>query len=65
VNIRTFYLVEEADIWSNIVKDKWQGLEFTWARFLEELSAYFYPITIQRHKQEFMELRMSDSMMVM
>jgi len=48
------------------VKDKLQGLELTWAKFLKELGAKFYPITVQRQKEnEFIELKMSDNMTVM
>ena len=57
VNIETSCL--KADIWWNIVNDKWQMTVFTSVRFLEELRAKFYPIMIQRQKKEFMELRMS------
>ena len=66
VNIGTFCLIAEADIWWSTVKDKLQGPELTWMKFLEELRAKFYPITIQRQKEkEFLELKMSGNMMVM
>ena len=66
VNIGTFYLASEADIWWSTVKDKLQGPELTWAKFLQELKAKFYPITIQRQKKkEFMELKISENMTVM
>ena len=65
VNIGTFYLAGEADIWWSIVKNKLQGPELTWAKFLEELRAKFYPITVQRQmEKEFMELKMSGNMTV-
>jgi len=41
VNIKIFYLAEEIDIWWNTMKDKWQRLEFTWAKLLEELREKF------------------------
>ena len=48
------------------MKDKLQGPELTWAKFVEELRGRFYPITAQRQKEwEFMELKMSGDMMVM
>jgi len=48
------------------MNDKWKGSEFTWVRFLEEPVAMFYPITIQRWKEdEFIELGMSGNMTVM
>jgi len=48
------------------MKDRLLGHEFTWSKFLEELRANFYPIVLQRQEQkEFMELRMSRSMMVL
>jgi len=66
VNIGTYYLTGEADIWWNTVKDKLVGLEFTWNKFLSELKAKFYPTMVQRQKQkEFMELKMSGTMTVM
>ena len=47
------------------MKDKLQGHELNWAKFLEELRAKFYPITVQRQmEKEFMELKMSGNMTV-
>ena len=58
VNIGTVYLAGQANIRWSIVKDKLQGPELTWAKFLQELRAKLYPITVQRQKEkEFMELR--------
>ena len=37
VNIRTFHLTGEIDIWWNIVKNRLLGPEFTSSRFIEEL----------------------------
>ena len=34
VNIGTYYLTGETDIWWNTVKDKLVGPEFTWSKFL-------------------------------
>jgi len=66
VKIRMFYLIEEADIWWNTVKDRLIGSEFTWSKFLDELKAKFCPITVQRYKKtEFTELRMTGSMTIM
>ena len=66
LNIGTFYLTGKVDIWWNTVKDGLLGLEFTWNKFLEELRAKFYPVLVQRQKEkEFMELRMSGSIIVM
>ena len=66
VNIGTFYLAGEADIWWNTIKHKWQELELTWAKFTEELRAQFYPVTLQRQKEkEFMELKMTGSMTIL
>jgi len=47
-NIGTFYVIGEADIWWNIVKDKLLGPEFTWSKFRDELRAEFYPVVVQR-----------------
>ena len=58
VNIGTFYLAGEVDIWWSTMKDKLQGPGLTWAKFLQELRAKFYPITVQRQKEkDFMALR--------
>jgi len=66
VNIGTFYLAGEADIWWSTVKDKLQGPELTWAKFLQGLSAKFYPIIVKQQKEkEFMELKTSGNMTVM
>jgi len=35
MNIGTFYLMGEADIWRNTVKNKLLGPDFTWSRFVE------------------------------
>jgi len=48
VNIGTFYLAGEADIWWNTVKCRWQESKLTWAKFTGELRAQFYPIALQR-----------------
>jgi len=65
VNIDTFYLTREVDIWWNTVKDKLSMPSFTWRSFLE-VRAQFYPGTIQWQKdKEFLELKMSDNMIVM
>jgi len=66
VNIGTYYLSGEADIWWNTVKGGLVGLEFTWSKFLAKLRAKFYPVVVQRQKEkEFMELKMSGSMLVL
>ena len=66
VNMGTYYLTGEADIWWNTVKDKLVGPEFTWNKFLSELREKFYPLVAQRQKEkEFMELKMSGTMTVM
>ena len=65
VNIGTYYLTGEANIWWNTVKDKLVWPEFTWNKFLSELRAKFYPVVIQRQKEkEFMELKMSGTVIV-
>jgi len=65
VNIGTYYLTNEADIWWNTVKDKLVGPEFTWNKFLSELMVKFYPVVVQRQKEkEFMEMKMSGIMTV-
>ena len=38
LNIETFYLTGETDIWWNTVKNKLLGPDFTWSRFVEELT---------------------------
>jgi len=38
VNIETFYLIGETDIWWNTVKNRLLGPDFTWSRFVEELT---------------------------
>ena len=66
MNIGMYYLSGKADIWWNIVKDKLVGSEFTKNKFLAELRAKFYQAVVQRNKEkEFMELKMSGSMLVM
>jgi len=52
INIGTYYLTGEADIWWNTMKDKLVGSEFTWNKFLSELRAKFYPVVVQRQKGE-------------
>jgi len=46
VNVGTYYLIGEVDIWWNTVKDKLVGLEFTWNKFLTDLRAKFYPVVV-------------------
>ena len=66
INIMMFDLARKADIRWSIVKDKLIGPKLTWSKFLEELRAKFYPITIQwEKKKEFSELRMIGSTSVM
>ena len=38
MNIGTFYLTGETDIWWSNVKNRLLGLDFTWSRFVEELT---------------------------
>ena len=38
VNIGTFYLTGETDIWWNTVKNKLLGPDFTWSRFMERIT---------------------------
>jgi len=65
VNIGTYYLTDEADIWWNTVKDKLVGPEFTLIKFLSELRVKFYRAMIHRQKEkELMELKMSGTMIV-
>ena len=65
VNIGTFYLTGEADIWWNTVKGRRQESEFTWEKFTRELRVQFYPVALQRQKEkEFMELKMTGNMTV-
>jgi len=40
-------LIREADFWWGMMKNKFVGPEYTLAKFLEELRAKFYPVTIQ------------------
>ena len=46
INIETYYLTGEADIWRNTVKGRLVGLEFTRSKFLFEFSAKFCPIVV-------------------
>jgi len=46
VNTGILYLIGEADIWWNTIKDKSVGLELTRSKFLEALRAKFYPIIV-------------------
>jgi len=65
VNIVTYYLTNEADIWWNTVKDKLVGPKLTWNKFLSELRTKFYLVVVQRQKKKkFMELKMSGTMTV-
>jgi len=52
VNIGTFYLAGEADIWWNTVKGRWHELELTWAKFTGELRAQFLSNSIAAIKRE-------------
>ena len=62
----TVYLIREADFWWGMMKNKFVGPEYTLAKFLEELRAKFYPVTIQHQKErEFIELRMAGGMTVL
>jgi len=66
VNIETFYLTEEVDIWWNTVKDRLLVPKFTWNKFLEELRVKFYPTIVQQQNiNEYMELNMTASMTIM
>jgi len=38
VNIEIFYLTSETNIWWNTVKNRLLGHDFTWSRFVEELT---------------------------
>ena len=38
VNIETFYLTGETDIWWNNIKIKLLGPDFTWSRFVERIT---------------------------
>ena len=51
VNMGAFYLTGEANIWWSTVKDKLQGPELTWTKFLEELRAKFYPINLMTKRE--------------
>jgi len=48
LSIVTFYLIGEANIWWNTMKDSLLGPELTWYRFLKELRAKFHPVKAQR-----------------
>ena len=66
VNIRMHYLIGEANIWWNTIKDRLIGPEFNWSKFLDELRAKFCPTMVQRQKEkEFTELKMRGNMTVM
>jgi len=55
VNIGTYYLTSEVDIWWNTVKGRLLGPKFTRSKFLEELRGKFYAVVAQRQKEkEFM-----------
>ena len=65
VNIGIFYLTREADMWWRTMKDRLIGPERTWSKFLEELRAKFYPITMQRQKEkELSELKITGNMTI-
>jgi len=38
VNIETFYLTSETNIWWNTMKNRLLGFGFTWSKFMEELT---------------------------
>jgi len=66
VNIGTYYLTGEADVWWNTVKDKLVEPEFTWNKFMSELRAKFYLVVIQRQRdKKFIQLEMSGTITVM
>ena len=66
INIGTYYLTGEADIWWNTIKGRLLRLEFTWSKFLDELRTKFYPVVVKTQKEnKFIELKMSGSMIVM
>jgi len=52
VNIGMFYLIGEADIWWNTVKDGLLRPKFTFSRFLEELRPKFYPVVVQHQERD-------------
>ena len=63
LDIRTYYLTSEANIWWNTIKGRLVGPEFTWSKFLQELRVKFCPVMVQRQKEkEFIELMTSGSM---
>jgi len=66
VNIETFYLTEEADIWCSIVKDMLLGPYTLNIVHFKRIVTKFYPIMIQRqNEKKFVELKMSGNMTVM
>jgi len=66
VNIETFYLTEEADIWCSIVKDMLLGPYTLNIVHFKRIVTKFYPIMIQRqNEKEFVKLKMSGNMTVM
>ena len=66
VNIWTFNLSRDIDIWWGTVKDRLVGPEFTRSKFPEELGAKFNLVIIQLQKEkEFTKLRLTKGMTVM
>ena len=51
VNIGTFYLTEEADIWWNTVRDRFTRPELTWSKFLEKLRVNSSPSRFNAKKR--------------
>ena len=48
VNIRTFYLIGEPNMWWSNVKDRLVWPKFICSKFQNELIVKFYLVTIQR-----------------
>jgi len=65
VNIGTYYLTSEADIWWNTVKDKLVGLSLlginSWASWGQNSTQWW----TKRKRRKFMELKMSGTMTMM
>ena len=52
VNIVTFYLPGEADIYWNTINGRLLGLEFSWNKFLDELKAKFYQLWFKAKRRK-------------
>ncbi|XP_074314487.1 uncharacterized protein LOC141649704 [Silene latifolia] len=65
VGFVVYYLVGQADLWWETVKEKRNEEGFGWAEFKELLRSKFYPVSLRRQKEEEFNSLRQGSMSVM